>query len=521
MKNILKTIIAGGVAIAMFASCDMDLVPTTAIPYDENEPLFLLASDVEQFQNGVLASYRSLQGGAFVQSTEVMCDAFNATIGFGNNYGSIHRTDASFTTSDSYAENMWQSHYLAIKNYNIVLEGAKKEVGEGLEPYVEALKGITYFFRASSYLTLARHFGNAYDPATASEDLCVPLVLKYDQYAKPARATVQEVYDQIISDLLEAEYLITNYGAALESYGYVLTSPRAMVPTIDAVYALMARYYLDVQDYAKAVSYAAKVIDSENGYKLSATVRDMENEFYYDSGSEAILQLYASKAEGLTYNTLYTMVNNDNEGKFFSSYFLPSKKIINAYEHQGDLRYQTWFTNGKYPVFMNGSRHYGRTIFIKYLGNPGLQTGVVETGAHAAKPLMISEMYLIAAEASAMNGNPVRAKAYLNTLQDARKAINVPETDPTYASLRAGTMANIKKEWFRETVGEGLRLSCLKRWGDGFDGRPVQDGAENIAMTGPAYDQKSIQPGDHVLNWPVPAYEIKLNKENLVQNPGY
>ncbi len=499
MKNIFRNILAGGVAIALFASCDMNLTPTTAIPYDENEPLFVLDTDVEQFKNGVLAYYRSLQGGSYTQSMEVMCDAFNATVGFGNNYGQVHRTDVSFTTSDNEVESMWGNHYIAINSYNIVIAGADKEVPEHLVAGVDIVKGIAYFCRASSYLTLARVFGNAYDPATAGTDLCVPLVLKYDQYAKPARATVQEVYDQIFSDLLEAEYLLGKR---------VASEPGAIEPTIDAVNALMARYYLDVKDYENAAKYAEKVINSDAGYILSSSEREMENEFSKDSGTEAILQMYASKAEGQTYNTLYTMVQNDNEGKYFGSAFLPSKNIINAYE-QGDLRYQTWFTNGKYPVFMNGSRHYGRTVFIKYIGNPNLQSGVVETGAHAAKPLMISEMYLIAAEAYAEAGNITKAKAYLNALQRARKT-----------SETSGSMANIKKEWFRETVGEGHRLFCLKRWGDGFNGRPIQDGASGIMMTGSAYNEKVIEPDSHVLNWPVPAYEMRLN-HNLVQNPGY
>ncbi len=501
MKNILKNILVGAVAVVMLAACDMNLRPTTAIVYDEDGPLFVLDTDVEQFKNGVLASYRALNGGSFTQSTEVMCDAFNATIGFGNNYGSIHRTDASFTSSDQYAESMWQNHYLAIKNYNIVLEGAKKEIPEGQEDYVELLKGLAYFCRASSYLTLARHFGNAYDPATASEDLCVPLVLKYDQYAKPARATVQEVYDQIFSDLLEAEYIFGEFN-------YQAAEPGAIEPTLDAARALLARYYLDIRDYDKAAEYAIKVIDSETGYTLSSTAREMDNEFNKDSGTEAIVQLYASKAEGTISNTLYTLVSSNNDGKYFGAYFLPSKKIINAYD-QGDLRYQTWFTNGKYPLFMNGTRHYGRTIFIKYIGNPALQTGVIESGAHAAKPLMISEMFLIAAEAYAMDGNASKAKTYLNRLQKARKAV---QTD--------GSMEAIKMEWFRETVGEGHRLSCLKRWGDGFNGRPVQTGAEDLVMRGTAYDEKVVTPDDDVLNWPVPAYEIKLNN-NLVQNSGY
>ncbi len=34
MKNIFRNILAGGVAVLMSVSCDMDLKPTTAIVYD-------------------------------------------------------------------------------------------------------------------------------------------------------------------------------------------------------------------------------------------------------------------------------------------------------------------------------------------------------------------------------------------------------------------------------------------------------------------------------------------------------
>ncbi len=503
MKNILRNIIVGVVGAVVFTSCDMDLRPTTAIVYDENEPIFVLASDVESFQNGILASYRALYGGTFTQSPEVMCDAFNATTGFGNNYGSIHRTDASFTTSDNYAESMWGNHYAAIKNYNIVIVGAQQQIPEELQANVDILKGTAYFCRANSYLTLARYFGKAYDPATAYTDLCVPLVLRFDLEAKPERATVQDVYDQILSDLLEAEYFF-------EMYGYQATMPGVYLPTIDAVRALMARYYIDVKDYDNAAIYARKVIESPVGYKLSSTVQEMEAEFLNDSGTEAIIQLYADLSEGKVYDQIYTMVTNDSDGKKFTSYFLPSQKILDAYEPD-DLRLKTWFTNGKYPVFMNGTTHYGITVFQKYIGNPLINLGVVESGAHCAKPLMISEMYLIAAEAYAMNGEGDKAREYLNKLQKARGA---KETE--------GTMDNIKTEWFRETVGEGHRFFCLKRWGDGFNGRPVQAGAEFITMSEPAsaYGGKVISKDSHLFTWPVPAYEMKLNP-NLVQNPGY
>ena len=498
MKNILKYFIVGGAAVTMLSSCDLNLLPTTSIAYEEGSELFLTENDVTAFQNGVMASYRALQYGVYTQTTEVQCDGFNATIDYGNNYGAVHRCDNSFTPGEYDTEDMWRDNYTAIKNYNIAIANADN-VKDELKASASVLKGIALFCRASSYLTLTRHFGNAYNPSSAATDLSVPLVLKYDQLEKPARATVKAVYDQIIADLEEAETLLANVPGQV----------RSQLPTVDAVRALKARYYLDTQDYTNAAEAAESVISSAAGYKLASTPEEMVAEYTNDAGTEPIVQLYASIAEGARGNTIFTQVGNDDKvGKYFSPYFIPSSLLVNAYD-ASDLRFTNWFTNSLYPVRMSGSYYEGVYVFTKYLDNPALHSGTMETGAHAAKPLLIGEMYLIAAEAYAKAGNASAAQNVLNQLQAARKAVNT-----------TGTMENIKKEWFRETVGEGLRLASIKRWGDGLAVRTEQSGVENLIMTGEYYNQRSLSADSHFLNWPVPSYEIKLNA-NLVQNPGY
>lgn len=507
MKNILKNIFLGGAVAVMLASCDLNPLPTTAIVFDENTPILQSVSDIQSFRNGVLASYRGVQYGSYTQSTEVMCDGFNALTSFGNNYGSIHRTDGSFTTSDSYAETMWAGHYSAIKNYNVAIEQAEmisdpesEFYNEALAEYAELLEGTALFCRASSYLMLARHFGPDYDEDTAMDDLCVPIVLEFNIDERPERATVQEVYDQIEFDLDGAMDLLQ--GKVYEG------GVRSIDVTIDAIRALYARYYLDTEAYEKAARMAESVINSQAGYTLSSSVAEMTAEFTNDSGSEAILQLYASRAEGLVANSIFTGVSQDRKGKYFQPYYIPSQKLIDAYS-SNDLRFRTWFSSNLYPIFANGARHKNIYTFIKYLGNPNFQTGALETGGCAAKPLMISEMYLIAAEANTKAGKVLPARTALNTLQAARGA---NQTEPT--------MANIKLEWFRETVGEGMRMTCLKRWGDGFEGRPYQKNAEGIVMTGEYYEKRTIDSDEYVLCWPIPSYDLKLNK-NLVQNDGY
>ena len=124
---------------------------------------------------------------------------------------------------------------------------------------------------------------------------------------------------------------------------------------------------------------------------------------------------------------------------------------------------------------------------------------------------MISEMYLIAAEGYLGAGNAADAKTVLNALQAKRGA-----------KATEATAATVHKEWFRETVGEGLRMSCLKRWGEGFNGREPQDGVKEneVLMVGKAYDQKVFAADDYHFQWPVPKYEMQTNL-NLKQNEGY
>ena len=52
---------------------------------------------------------------------EVMCDGFNATNIYGNNYGAIHRSDADFTASNQNTIETWGQHYGSLKNFNIFI----------------------------------------------------------------------------------------------------------------------------------------------------------------------------------------------------------------------------------------------------------------------------------------------------------------------------------------------------------------------------------------------------------------
>ena len=496
MKKYINYILAAAASVVMFAACDLNLVPNNAIAYEEGGQLIQTQANLDAFENGILASFRGSQGGMYHFVEEFELDCWNAVADYGNNYGSIHRTDYTFTSTDYDTEDLWEACYGAMKNYNILIAAADN-VPEKLADKVQVVKGEALFFRAATYLRLAQHFGKTYGP-NASTDLCVPLVLVYDQQEKPERATVAAVYDQILADLKEASNLLANVkGSAL-----------AQKPTIDAVKALYARVYLDLKDYKNAADCATAVINSNN-YALASTAEEMEEVYQHDGGKESIYQGYCTMAEGAVgYGSLNNVTSDATYGEAFRPYYIPTQTVIDAYD-EGDLRFGCWFNN-TVAVQINGAYHVGEFYtFTKFRGNPALTTSPIRSASQAAKPFKIGEMYLIAAEAYCQSGNTASAMKYLNELQIARGA---EATEPT--------LDNIKKEWMKETIGEGMRLNCLKRWGQGFHGRPIQNGAELCVMTGTSYEQKEFAADSPYFQWPIPSYEMKVNK-NLVQNAGY
>ena len=151
-------------------------------------------------------------------------------------------------------------------------------------------------------------------------------------------------------------------------------------------------------------------------------------------------------------------------------------------------------------------------MFTKFEGNTSYTSNPLPQGQQAIKPFRISEMYLIAAEALFQDGSTSNAIKVLNDLQTARGAELT-----VLPSFEA-----IQKEWFIETVGEGQRAWCLKRWNTGFTARYGQTAAisNNLIYTGNYYTNREMAAGDYHLTLPIPTYEIKINP-NLKQNEGY
>lgn len=539
MKQYKLFSLLAGVSLMAFTSCDLEEMPTTSIGLDNNEEAVINGTNVQQFENGLYSAFRATQYGVYSLVPDLICDGFNETVNSGNNYGPVHRTDASFTASDQDVASIWSGYYGYMVDYNNLINDAYVKEQEAafmaddadfinIDAYAIRALGVAHFFRAYTYMQLARLFAKDYEPSTAATDLCVPLVLKYDQEEKPARATVQQVYDQIKKDLDAANTYftkLTTVTVELVNAGIVTsasnpyyqcyltlndTQPGSPNVNVNTVYALYARYYLDTHDYPMAAQYAKSLLGQ---YALANSEEAMEYEYVYDEGTEPIFQMEASLAEnGSGTNSAY--INGSSypyvpEGFYLAPYYMPSGKLLALYEST-DLRLAQWFNDTHVFRYLS-SLATGIPIFVKYYGDPnaGLNNSIVPNGRQHVKPFMIGEMYLILAEASLQANDPTTAAQALNELQTKRGAT------PT-----AATMENIQDEWFKETVGEGLRYSCMKRWHIGFNGRPAYLPGKGIVPEGTSYTQKEMPADDDHWLLPIPAYERQLN-DNLEQNPGY
>lgn len=516
MKTSKYIAIALGLGLTTaLSSCHMDLGPADSIEVPDANNSITSELELTSMRNGVYQAFRSTFYGDNSQTSELMCDGFNYTSDNGNTYGPIHRTGPDFTSSDYDTQALWESMYSAIKDYNIFINSAQNfgEANAELKATADFYAGEALCMRAYSYMQLVRHFAKAYNTATASSDLGVPVVTAYDQTEKPHRATVAKVYEQIKADLDQA----AAYGVADED-GAV----RAEGVTADVLNMLYARYYLDTRDGAKAAEYAEKVINSKAGYQLASTAAAMQAEYTNDNGTEAIMQLPATITEnGSATNSAYTNFGSQASwaqfgfpggGVYMRPYFIPSMKILSLYD-DNDLRLSQWFKVNYYLIYYNGGLYGNIYTFNRYNGNPELTSNGVPNARQHVKPFLLGEAYLIAAEGYHNAGDNAKAKEVLNALQAKRGATETEATDE-----------NIENEWFKETIGEGQRMTCLKRWGKGYEGREAQPQAvnKNYVNTGANYDQKSMPADDVHWVWPIPSYEVRVNP-NLEgeQNPGY
>ena len=117
-------------------------------------------------------------------------------------YDCLYNVKSRYTTTTWRPYDLWNCYYTWISNANYIL--AAEETMAGTEAEVNYIMGQAYAIRAYSYFMLAQSFARTYKGHEAEP--CCPIYIEptvAGTEGKP-RSTVQETYDQIVSDINKA-----------------------------------------------------------------------------------------------------------------------------------------------------------------------------------------------------------------------------------------------------------------------------------------------------------------------------
>ena len=499
MKKII--IISAMSAIVGLTACDMD-----KLPYDNIETSKSLetVADCKAYRNDLYADFRNILYDFLGQ--EIAADGFNPVIGYTNTYGGDYRweTEASGTAG------RWSDNYYTIANANLMIEripGLINGATEAEKKDMQLYLGEAYFSRALAYYELTLRYCKDYEPSSASSDMGVPIVLKYAPSSiastYPGRSSMEDVYKQIVSDLNEAAKLITVEGKPC--YAYI---------TQDGVKAFKARLALQMHDWNTAISAATDLINSKK-YTLISDSAKYADMWLNDNGEETIWQIAQSMTEHPATSSpgSYLYVEVGDKDNTCKPDYVPESGIIKAFDQANDIRFASYFTK---RTVSSGIGYVDLFIVTKYPGNPTLYDG--KSNYHnMQKVYRISEMYLIAAEAYAQNGNSKEASSMLNGLRTARIA-NWTAKEYSGSTL----LSEIQTERWKELFCEGYRMTDLKRWNMDMRRTPAQN-SSYIVLPGAANGENMVkEAGNFRFVWPIPQAEIDANPQmKNQQNPGY
>lgn len=313
----MKKIFAIGLfAAAALTACDIERLPYSSMAAEQitGDPM----ASMDALMNGVYAQLKTWSD-PMHRCGEYAGD--NMMIRGGSTDAFFEFISYSRTPKNYRLQNFWDYGYKAVAQasniINMIEEGQNAEIDNQL--------GECYYIRGLMYFYFVRAYGRPYYQAP-TKNLGVPIVngtpenVMGDLYLED-RATVQETYEQAISDLKKAEELMTiDKGPAYASKG----AAQAM---LSRVYLYMSGTYENPNtQYAQlAVDYANKVINS-GSYELLPREQFMKyNTIVPENNPEAIfvVKRVASEFSGWDHyygvGGMYANIGGMGWGEMFAS----------------------------------------------------------------------------------------------------------------------------------------------------------------------------------------------------------
>lgn len=314
----------------------------------------------------------------------------------------------------------WNPAYRNILTCNVVLENVNKVSFKPSEAaLVNYVKGSALFFRCFYFYGLVQLYARPFNPNTAKVDLGIVLRNTSDFNVPSVRATNEQTYLKIISDLKECAELLP------ESQD----SPNR--PTKAAVYGLLARVYLGMKEYINAGIYADKAL---------AIKSQLINFNELNASSSAPIHRFNKEV-------IFPM----SAGIFISGANFVDTILVRSY-HEDDLRKTCFYQLDNTGSYQFKGDYDGTGINI-YNPNPFVFAGIAT-----------DEMYLVKAECQARAGTINASMQTLNYLLVTRWKTGT--FVPLTASNANEALAHILRERRKELVFRTVRWEDLRRLKD-------------------------------------------------------
>lgn len=513
MTNIISNKIKSAfVALAMvgITSCEVtDLQPANIIPDAE------AFADANRINAAVLGIYESAQRGFYLGAVQRGYPFGAASTQQGDMRGEDMYNDQLFyeitytnAQNPQTANNngQWISLYRMINRANFVLENLDEALSSGVltQAQRDGYRGEALFLRALAHHELVLYFSRPYSDNPSAlgipyRTFAINDVAKVEPGEAVGRGTVQQVYDQLLSDLNEAEGLLPAAGNAFRGRKA-------------SAIALKARVKLHMEDWTGVLAEHTKLVAAS-----FAVTPNPLTPFRGGTSSDNIFSFENTDASNAGVNgALANMYGNPNLG---SRGLVKISPIIwrADFWHPQDARRSLrgesdgFVSQGPLGMFTN-----------KYIDNVTFSDNSVM--------IRFAEIALAAAEANARLTNTATAVELLNSVRSrALPATVASYTAGDFASADA-LIAAIINERRIEFLAEGRRWTDIHRLsGEGrMPGIPAKATSRSINNINFYTTDRAI-PTDHSLEyssnlfiWPIPLVEILTNNTAPIeQNPGY
>lgn len=445
-------------------------------------------------------------------------------------------TTNQITPDNTYISTLWFAFYKVVNCANTVLLEAGRINTAGFSPEdtkrLSQMKGEALFWRGWAHQHLVALWGEGFAANGDGDKQGIPLRLEVasspDKLNIP-RNTVDEVYDQILSDYTEAIALLPTSWSARENF------PR---PTTYAVKSFMGQLNLFKGDLAAAKNVLKDVIDNAGKELVSfEDYKDMFNEKQIKFNSESILEINLRNgnsganfwnSEGSQHALLAALCFENAAGNVESAgwgniFFHDS----NIERFGSDPRLHVAALQPGTPVIMRGAN----TVVMKYkdiesnyegwsLGKYIPRNARVGDNPYVGNSvginmylMRLADVYLLYAEANLIDDEET-AREYINKVRRRAYGLPVNTTAPLVDIVSSGTQLRdeLREERFKEFCGEGVQHWIdVCRWKT-LD-QEIKTWYPNTRVGAPTYNKQDLY-------YPIPMAELESNP-NMNPSTGY